>query len=85
MPTLSANLKDQSVRIVHRLFDWPTHFLVAAANKWEAGGMPAPCIEELKGKEPGLVTGCDCDGCREHRFFTYLFLVQALAKRDGLR
>ena len=36
-----------------------------AMRKWEQGGNPERCIEELKGKPNGLETGCKCTGCLE--------------------
>lgn len=50
---------------------------------WVAGQIPPPCVEEQKGKEIGLHTGCACEPCRERLALMFLQSAEALAKRDG--
>lgn len=46
-----------------------------AMRKWEEGGQPVPCTEELKGKPFGVESSgsfaCQCLGCVERRCFSY--------------
>jgi hypothetical protein len=62
----------------------PRRWSIRAMEAYERGAPPAHCVEEAKGKEYGLETGCDCEGCFQRFVFAYLERALTVVKEQGL-